>query len=109
MISGIIGRLVARNIVDYYKKGTMPHEERMNHMAAACIASMGDSLWDGSAATIIMYPVVPDPTAFHNETGRDLFTTEMEAGLAGAWMKRMIHSTFMWKLQARPFWKLIPE
>ena len=109
MISGIIGRLVARNIVDFYKKGEMPHEERMNHMAAACIASMGDSLWDGSAATIIMYPVVPDPGEFKNETGRDLFTTDMEAGLAGAWMKRMIHSTFMWKLQARPFWKFIPE
>ncbi|MEN8234240.1 MAG: FAD-dependent oxidoreductase [Actinomycetota bacterium] len=109
MISGIIGRLVARNLVDLVKSGRMPHEERMSHMAAACIASMGDSLWDGSAATIIMYPVVPDPHRYPNEYGRDLFVTEMEVGLAGAWMKRMIQSTFIYKLKGRPGWKIIPE
>jgi sulfide:quinone oxidoreductase len=30
-------------------------------------------------------------------------------GLAGAWMKRMIHSTFMHKLQGRVGWQFIPE
>ncbi len=109
MISGIIGRLVAKNLIDMVKHGTMPHEERMSHMAAACIASMGDSLWDGSAATIIMYPVVPDPHRYPNEYGRDLFVSEMEMGLAGAWMKRMVQTTFMYKLQAKPGWKVIPE
>ncbi len=109
MVSGIIGRVIAKNIIDLIKRGRMTHYERMSDMAAACIASMGDSLWDGSAATIMMYPVVPDVRKFPNEYGRDMFVTHMEMGLAGAWMKRMIHTTFMHKLRARIGWKIIPE
>lgn len=109
MISGIIGRVTALNIIDLVKHGRMTHAERMSEMAAACIASMGDSLWDGSAATIVIYPVVPDPRTYPNEQGRDMFVTDMEMGLAGAWMKRMIHSTFMHKLQGRIGWKFVPE
>jgi len=109
MVSGIIGRVVAKNIIDLIKKGRMTHHERMSEMVAACIASMGDSLWDGSAATMILYPVVPDNRRFPDEHGRDLFVTHMEMGLAGAWMKRMIHTTFMHKFRARPGWKIIPE
>lgn len=109
MVSGIIGRVVALNIIDMVKKGRMTHSERMTEMAAACIASMGDSLWDGSAAVIMIYPVVPDTRKYPNEQGRDQFVTHMEMGLAGAWMKRMIHVTFMHKLQGRIGWKIIPE
>jgi sulfide:quinone oxidoreductase len=109
MVSGIIGRLVAKNIIDLVQSGRMTHSERMSEMAAACIASMGDSLWDGSAAVIVVYPVVPDQRRYPNEAGRDMFVTDMEMGLAGAWMKRMIHTTFMHKLQGRIGWKLIPE
>jgi sulfide:quinone oxidoreductase len=109
MVSGIIGRIVAKNIIDLVKRGRMTHSERMSEMAAACIASMGDSLWDGSAATIMVYPVVPDFRRYPNEEGRDLFVTHMEMGLAGAWMKRMIHTTFMHKLQGRVGWQIIPE
>ncbi|MBK7106343.1 MAG: FAD-dependent oxidoreductase [Ignavibacteriae bacterium] len=109
MVSGIIGRIIAKNIIDLIERGRMTHHERMSDMAAACIASMGDSLWDGSAATIMMYPVVPDARKFPNEQGRDSFVTHMEMGLAGAWMKRMIHTTFMHKLRARIGWKIIPE
>jgi sulfide:quinone oxidoreductase len=109
MVSGVIGRIVAKNIIDLIEKGEMTHSERMTEMAAACIASMGDSLWDGSAAVITVYPVVPDHKTYPNDAGRDLFVTDMEMGLAGAWMKRMIHTTFMHKLQGRIGWKLIPE
>jgi sulfide:quinone oxidoreductase len=109
MIAGIIGRLCALNIIDLVQTGRMSHSERMSEMAAACIASMGDRLWDGSAATILIHPVVPDPTRYPGSEGRDPFVTHMEMGLAGAWMKRLIHSTFMHKLQGRPGWRLIPE
>ena len=109
MVSGIIGRIVALNVIDLVNEGRMTHSERMTEMAAACIASMGDSLWEGSAAVIVIYPVVPDHRRYPNEDGRDLFVNDMEMGLAGAWMKRMIHTTFMHKLQARIGWKLIPE
>lgn len=109
MVSGIIGRVVAKNVIDLVKHGRMTHKERMSEMAAACIASMGGSLWDGSAATIVIYPVVPDFRRYPNEEGRDLFVSHMEMGLAGAWMKRMIHSTFIYKLQGHPGWQFIPE
>ena len=109
MVSGIIGRVVALNIIDLIKTGTMTHGERMTEMYAACIASMGDSLWDGSAAVIMIYPVVPDPQKYPNDEGRDLFVTHMEMGLAGAWMKRMIQTTFMHKFRGRPGWRFIPE
>ncbi len=109
MVSGIIGRVVAMNVIDLIQRGRMTHHERMTEMFAACIASMGDSLWDGSAAVIIVYPVVPDTRRYPNEEGRDLFVTHMEMGLSGAWMKRMIHSTFMHKLQGRIGWQMIPE
>ncbi|WP_129676670.1 NAD(P)/FAD-dependent oxidoreductase [Candidatus Chloroploca sp. Khr17] len=109
MIAGIIGRITALNIAEMITSGTMHHRERMTEMFAACIASMGDSLWDGEAATIIMYPVVPDHRRYPNGTGRDLFVTHMELGTSGAWMKRMVHETFMHKFRARPGWQIIPE
>ncbi|MEW5828454.1 MAG: FAD-dependent oxidoreductase [Chloroflexota bacterium] len=109
MVSGIIGRIVALNIVDLVKRGRMTHSERMSEMVAACIASMGDSLRDGNAAVMVIYPVVPDMKRFPNEEGRDMFVSHMEMGVSGAWMKRMLHETFIWKLRALPGWKIIPE
>jgi len=109
MVSGIIGRVVALNIIDLVEGGHMTHHERMSEMFAACIASMGDSLWDGEAAVIVIYPVVPDMQRFPNEEGRDLFVTHMELGTSGAWMKRMIHETFMYKFNGRIGWSVIPE
>lgn len=109
MVSGIIGRVVALNIVDLVKRGRMTYHERMSEMVAACIASMGDSLWDGNAAVMVIYPVVPDMKRYPNEEGRDLFVSHMEMGVSGAWMKRMIHETFMWKLRGLPGWQIIPE
>jgi sulfide:quinone oxidoreductase len=109
MVSGVIGRVVAMNIVDLIEKGEMTHSERMTEMVAACIASMGDNLWDGNAVTIVMRPVVPDRKKYQNEYGRDLFISHLEMGLSGAWMKFVLHHTFFWKFKALPGWKLIPE
>jgi sulfide:quinone oxidoreductase len=108
MVSGIIGRLVAKNIIASVLGKKALHAERMTEMYAACIASMGDSLWDGSAAVIIANPIVPDWKTYP-ETGRDMFVSSMEMGLSGAWMKRMIHTTFNHKLRGRIGWSLIPE
>ena len=109
MVSGIIGRIVALNVIDLVQGREMSHRERMNEMFAACIASMGDSLWDGSAATILIHPVVPDLARFPDSHGRDLSVSYMEMGLAGAWMKRVLHTTFIWKLKGNLGWKIIPE
>jgi sulfide:quinone oxidoreductase len=109
MVSGMIGRVVALNIIDMIEKGEATHSERMTEMVAACIASMGDNLWDGNAVTIVMRPVVPDRKKYPNEYGRDLFVSHLEMGLSGAWMKFMLHHTFIWKFKALPGWMLIPE
>jgi len=52
---------------------------------------------------------VPDFRRYPNEGGRDLFVTHMEMGLSGAWMKFLIHHTFMYKFKALPGWRIIPE
>ena len=63
---------------------------------------------DGSAASMTMYPIVPDRVTFP-ESGRDLKATSGEIGLAGHWTKLMLHYLFLYKAKARPFWYLIPE
>lgn len=109
MVSGIIGRIVALNIIEEVRGTDKIHTERMTEMCAACIASMGDSLMDGSAAVMIIYPVVPNFKKYPASGGRDIFVSGMEMGLSGAWMKRMIQMTFMHKLRGRLFWSYIPE
>lgn len=108
MASGIMGRTVAHNIADQMAGRTPSHHARMSEMPAACIASMGKSMWSGSAASIIMVPVARDYEKFP-EYGRDMNLCDLDVGLGGAWTKRLLHDAFMWKLQAKPGWQLIPE
>jgi sulfide:quinone oxidoreductase len=108
MASGIIGRTVALNIVDQVRGKPPSHREPMTEMPAACIASMGNSLATGAAASIIMVPVARDYGRYP-EYGRDLSLSELDVGLGGAWTKRLLHDAFLWKLQARPGWQLVPE
>ena len=55
-----------------------------------------------------MMPVAKDFEKYP-EFGRDLSLCDLDVGLAGAWTKRMLHDAFMWKLQAKPGWQMIPE
>lgn len=109
MVSGVIGRVVALNIIDLIKHGQMTHRERMTEMVTVCIASNGKSLWNGSAIVMIIYPIVPDHTRYDNKEGRDLFVTRVERGISGAWLKQMVETTFMHKFQGRIGWQFIPE
>lgn len=108
MASGIMGRTVAYNIADQIDGREPSHHARMSEMPAACIASMGKSLWSGGAASIIMTPVARD-FAKYPEYGRDLDLCDVDVGLSGAWTKLLLHHAFMWKLQAKPGWQMIPE
>ncbi len=108
MASGIMGRAVAQNIADQVAGREPSHHARMSEMPAACIASMGKSLLSGSAASIVMVPIVRDFERYP-ETGRDVGLCDLDVGLAGAWTKRLLHEAFMWKLQAKPGWQMIPE
>jgi sulfide:quinone oxidoreductase len=80
----------------------------MADMGAACVASAGSGLRNGSAASMTMYPVVPDFVKYPN-TGRNLHDTYGEIGLAGHWIKLLLHYMFIYKAKARFGWFLIPE
>lgn len=110
MPSGIMGRAVALSIVDrIMKRADAPlHRASMSDMGAACVASAGSGFFRGSAASMTMYPVVPDYERFPN-SGRDLGFTTGEIGSAGHWIKRILHTLFLYKAKARLGWWLIPE
>jgi sulfide:quinone oxidoreductase len=80
----------------------------MAEMGAACVASAGSSLVNGSAAAMTMFPVVPDYEKYP-DSGRSLKDTFGEIGLAGHWIKLLLHYMFIYKAKARPGWHLIPE
>ncbi|MDR2929487.1 MAG: NAD(P)/FAD-dependent oxidoreductase [Propionibacteriaceae bacterium] len=109
MPSGMIAKAVVLTIVDRIKQSdAAPHTAAMNKVGAACIASAGMGFVSGSAASMTMNPVVPDWQAYPN-TGRDLNGTSGEIGLAGHWMKHLLHVLFLYKAKAHPLWWLIPE
>jgi sulfide:quinone oxidoreductase len=109
MPSGVMAKTVAETIRDRIKHPeARAHRASMATMGAACVASAGTGLRRGSAAAMTMYPVVPDPVRYP-ETGRDIAGTSGELGLAGHWIKLMLHYMFIYKAKARPLWWLIPE
>jgi sulfide:quinone oxidoreductase len=109
MPSATIGKCVARNIVDMIHGGSEPtHHASMAEMGAACVASAGANPFTGTAASITVFPVVPDFEKYP-DYGRDIRYTFGEIGLAGHWTKILLHHLFLHKARLRPFWSLIPE
>ncbi|MCL2089785.1 MAG: NAD(P)/FAD-dependent oxidoreductase [Micrococcales bacterium] len=110
MPSAVMARVVAETVRDRIKTGgcATAHGASLTTLGAACVASTGTGLRQGSAAAMTMYPVVPDWVA-HPATGRDTKGTSGEIGLAGHWIKVLLHFLFIYKARARPFWYLIPE
>lgn len=110
MPSGVIGKVVALNIVDRIKTNATEHRHKasMAKMGAACVVSAGYGLRMGMAATMTVFPIVQNWKKYPR-WGRDLDYTVGEAGLAGHWIKLMLHYLFLYKAKARPFWWLIPE
>jgi len=110
MPSGIIGKAVAHSVCDLITKGENAHlhEASMAQMGAACVASAGKGILDGTAAAMTVYPVVPDFEKYPG-TGRDTDYTFGEVGLAGHWIKHILHHLFIYKAKLNPGWTLIPE
>ena len=110
MPSGVMGRIVAENIVEQIKSGKKEnkHQASMSKMGAACIISAGYGLKHGKAAVMTVFPIVPDMEKFP-QWGRNINYTVGEMGLAGHWMKLFMHYMFLYKAKALPFWWMIPE
>ncbi len=110
MPSGIIGKAVAHSVCDMINKGddTELHHASMSDMGAACVASAGKGIFSGTAAAMTIYPVIPDFDKYPG-TGRDTEYTFGEIGLAGHWIKHILHHLFIYKAKLKPGWTLIPE
>jgi sulfide:quinone oxidoreductase len=110
MPSGVIGKIVALNIVEQIKHGRTDfrHKASMGKMGAACVVSAGYGMVKGNAATMTVFPIVPDWQKYP-QWGRDLKYTVGEAGLAGHWIKIFLHYMFIHKAKGYPFWWLLPE
>jgi sulfide:quinone oxidoreductase len=110
MPSGIMGKLAILSIQEIIKHGvdTQLPTASMADMGAACVASAGSGLRDGSAASMTMYPIVPDYVKYP-DSGRSAPDTFGEIGLSGHWIKLLLHYMFIYKAKALPGWSLIPE
>jgi len=110
MPSAMMGKLVARNIVAMIRKGIErpEHTSSMAEIGAACVASTGSSFLKGSAVSMTVFPIVPDFRKYP-KYGRDLNLTFGEIGLAGHWIKYILHRMFLYKAKLKPGWYLIPE
>ena len=110
MPSGVTGKIVAENIIDWIKSGKplMKHKASMASMGAACIISAGYGMINGAAATMTVSPIVQDWEKYP-EYGRSINYTMGEAGLAGHWLKWFMHYMFLHKAKGYPFWWLLPE
>lgn len=110
MPSGVMARIVAYNIVDMMKgKRSEPgRKASLARMGISCIASAGVGLLNGTAISMTAYPVIPDFDKYP-DTGRDLNYTMGEIGLAGHWIKYLLHFGFMYKARTLPLWQIIPE
>jgi sulfide:quinone oxidoreductase len=110
MPSAMMGKAVAKSIRDMIIKGALAptHSAKMSEMGAACIASAGKGMLNGSAVAMTMFPIIPDYKKYP-DYGRDLNGTFGEIGLAGHWVKYLLHFAFIWKAKLKPLWRIIPE
>ncbi|TCT18728.1 NAD(P)/FAD-dependent oxidoreductase [Thiobaca trueperi] len=109
MPSATIGKAVATSIRDMLNGAATPtHTASMAEMGAACLASTGSDIFKGTAATMTVFPVVPDYETYP-EYGRDMDLTFGEVGLAGHWMKYILHHVFIYQARLRPGWSILPD
>ncbi|MCE1178294.1 MAG: FAD-dependent oxidoreductase [Micrococcales bacterium] len=110
MPSGIMGKTVAMTIRDRINgQPAAVHKASLAKIGAACVASAGTGMREGSAAAMSMFPVVPDYQRYPGSGGRDFKGTRGDIGLFGHWVKYSLHHLFIYKAKALPGWQYIPE
>ncbi|MBB1073495.1 FAD-dependent oxidoreductase [Rhodoferax sp. 4810] len=109
MPSATMGKAVAGSIRDMLRGAIEPtRHASMGEMGAACVASTGSHIFKGTAATMTVFPVVPDYDTYP-DYGRDMSLTFGEIGLAGHWMKYILHHVFLYQAKLRFGWWLLPD
>ncbi|MEI6415686.1 MAG: FAD-dependent oxidoreductase [Pseudomonadota bacterium] len=105
--SELTGKAAALNIAEMIQGREPCHTASMAETAGMCVASMKNSWTQGMAGTIGIYPIVRNRQRFPGG-GRDTKSCTADVGMAGAWFKKGLHHAFLYKLSAKPMWKLIP-
>lgn len=105
--SELCGRAAALNVVELLQGNPPEHTASMAETAGICVASMHNRWIGGNAMTIGIYPVARNRRAYP-EYGRDLDVSAVDIGLSGAWIKKGLHHSFIYKLKANPLWQLLP-
>ena len=95
------GRRAQHRRHDPRRRRARPHTASMAEMGAACVASAGANPFTGTAASMTVFPIVPDYERYP-EHGRDLDRTFGEIGLAGHWIKILLHHLFLYKARTAP-------
>ena len=109
MPSAMIAKAVARSVVDMIGGASAPtHTASMAEMGAACVASAGANPFTGTAASMTVYPIVPDYDRYP-EYGRDPKRTFGEIGLAGHWIKILLHHMFLLQSTTSPRLEVHPR
>lgn len=110
MPSAVMARAVAESIYGMLVKGhaTPTHTASLAEIGASCVASAGANWLWGTAASMTMFPVVPDFDKYPG-FGRDPRFTFGEIGSAGHWIKKILHHMFLYKAKGRFGWWMIPE
>ncbi len=109
MPSAAMGKAVAWSIRDMLAGAPEPtHTASMAEVGSACVASTGFDTFKGSAATMTVFPVVPDYETYPRY-GRDMSLSFGEVGLAGHWMKYLLHHVFIYQAKMRPGWSILPD
>ena len=110
MPSAVMARAVADSLYGMIVLGAQAptRTASMAEIGASCVASAGASWVRGTAASMTMFPVVPDFEKYP-DFGRSLRFTFGEIGSAGHWIKTILHYMFLYKARGRPGWWLVPE
>lgn len=109
MPSAAMAKAVAMSLRDMLNGAEKPtHAASMAEMGAVCVASTGADFFKGTAATMTVYPVVPDFEKYPDH-GRDICLTSGEVGLAGHWMKHLLHHAFIYQAKMLPGWSILPD
>ncbi len=108
-VSATIGRLIAKNIIQFLREERMTHAQRLSEMLSLFTVQLGGGKITGESFIAVVYPVFPDIRKYPKEDGRDLFVSELELGYAAHWTRKLIHESYLYKFKNRFGWRILPE
>ena len=106
--SSIIAKTVAKSVCNkiLYGDNAEIYKSSMSEIGSVCFATAGKGFKNGLAATLTIFPVVPNYEKYP-EIGRDLKYAYGEFSLAGHWAKYILHHLSLYKAKLKFGWSYI--